>query len=74
MLTRMSSDRPLPPGATRMHARGKLSFRRRVPEVTETTAKGLPYIPPSDDPPQLSQLVPAGHASVEIEVGPVRHS
>ena len=41
MLSAMSSDQVLPPGAARMHSQGKLSFRRRVPEVTEAEAAAL---------------------------------
>lgn len=51
----------------RMHAGGKLSFRRRVPHVA---AAGLPVVEGGEDPPPFAALVPAGYASVDIEVGP----
>lgn len=66
----MSQESPLPPGTSRMHAGGKLSFRRRVPHVEERDTAGLPYVPLSDDPPLLSELLPATKSHVEIEVGP----
>ena len=70
MLCAMTQEDPLPPGAARLHAGGKLSFRRRVPRVDEEALAGLPYIPLSDHPPPLHELVPEGFESVEIEVGP----
>jgi len=70
MLTRMSQEDPLPPGASRLHAGGKLSFRRRVPHVEDQDAASLPYVPLSDDPPALRDLVPESFRHVEIEVGP----
>ena len=69
MLESMSQESPLPPGTSRLHAGGKLSFRRRVPHVEEDTT-GLPYVPLSEDPPRLSELVPTPLRRVEIEVGP----
>lgn len=53
-----------------MHSQGKLSFRRRVPQVTEADAAGLPYVGPSDDPPRLCELAPSDARALEIEVGP----
>ncbi len=50
-----------------MSVGGKLSFRRRVPEVD---AVGLPLVVGGDDPPHLDELVPDGFDDVEIEVGP----
>jgi tRNA (guanine-N7-)-methyltransferase len=54
--------------ARRMSVGGKLSFRRRVPEI-EADAD-LPLVQGGDDPPRLDELVPAGAECIEIEVGP----
>lgn len=50
-----------------MHGDGKLSFRRRVPEI-ET--KGLPLRIAGENPPDLNEIVPDGFEEIEIEVGP----
>lgn len=50
-----------------MHGDGKLSFRRRVPEVK---TEGLPLRIAGENPPDLDQLVPDGFEHIEIEVGP----
>lgn len=60
-------NEPRPAHNPRMHAGGKLSFRRRVPHVA---TEGLPYVVGGDDPPPLVELVPPGYDEVEIEVGP----
>ncbi|MBK8976765.1 MAG: hypothetical protein IPM29_12675 [Planctomycetes bacterium] len=54
--------------ARRMSVGGKLSFRRRVPEVADRD--DLPLVDGRDDPPHLAELLPAAVACVEIEVGP----
>ena len=64
---RESSGQSPPHPTPRLHAGGKLSFRRRVPHVDTA---GLPYLIGGDDPPPLSTLVPAGYRDIEIEVGP----
>ncbi len=58
---------PHPAKPSRMHGDGKLSFRRRVPEVT---AEGLPLRIAGEHPPDLNELVPEPFDHVEIEVGP----
>lgn len=50
-----------------MSVGGKLSFRRRVPEIE---AEGLPLLDCGDNPPHLDDLVPPGFDKVAIEVGP----
>lgn len=57
-------------GARRLHAGGRLSFRRRLRGPPPADVAGLPYIALGDDPPRLERLVPAGCTAVEIEVGP----
>lgn len=63
------STEPSPSKArpSRMHADGKLSFRRRVPGVDDPD---LPLVIAGENPPSLEQLVPPGLERVEIEVGP----
>lgn len=73
-------DQPVEPGsdaepqpgvvgrARRMSVGGKLSFRRRVPEID--TGADLPLIQGGDDPPLLREIVPETAEHVEIEVGP----
>ena len=51
----------------RMSVGGKLSFRRRVPEVDATD---LPLVQGGDDPPPLDELVEPGYRELEIEIGP----
>jgi tRNA (guanine-N7-)-methyltransferase len=53
--------------SSRMHADGKLSFRRRVPEVTDPD---LPLVIAGENPPDLDEIVPPEFERVEIEVGP----
>ncbi|MCA8955433.1 MAG: tRNA (guanosine(46)-N7)-methyltransferase TrmB [Planctomycetes bacterium] len=57
------------PRTSRMHADGRLSFRRRVPEVDDPD---LPLVLGGEDPPGLRELLPseALDLEVEIEVGP----
>ena len=62
-----TTDDSQPPHSNRMHGDGKLSFRRRVPEI-ET--QGLPLKIAGENPPDLSDIVPAEFEQVEIEVGP----
>lgn len=64
---RPAAPAPEPRRAQRLHAAGRLSFRRRVPEVR---AQDLPCVVGGEDPPALSDLVPEGYRRVEIEVGP----
>ena len=61
------------PRASRMHRDGKLSFRRRVPEV-EVEGEDLPLLVAGEEPPDLAELLPAGFEHVEIEVGPGKGS
>lgn len=62
---------PAPPArVARLHADGRLSFRRRVPRPALPDAPDLPLVPCSENPPRLGALVPPGFARVEIEVGP----
>lgn len=60
------------PGAahptSRMHAGGRLSFRRRVRAIEDDGS--LPYAEGGEDPPTLGELVRGRPAGVEIEVGP----
>jgi tRNA (guanine-N7-)-methyltransferase len=51
-----------------MHQGGKLSFRSRVQELDEDPGHFL--VLGGKNPPALHELVPAGYAEVEIEVGP----
>jgi tRNA (guanine-N7-)-methyltransferase len=62
-----TTDDSQPKHSNRMHGDGKLSFRRRVPEI-ET--QGLPLKIAGENPPDLIDIVPAGFEQVEIEVGP----
>jgi tRNA (guanine-N7-)-methyltransferase len=59
---------PAPPRAPRLHAGGKLSFRRRVRPVADDP--DLPCVEGGDDPPPLATLVGGAPRAVEIEVGP----
>jgi len=52
----------------RMHRGGKLSFRSRVTDGDEDAGEFL--VLGGKNPPPLSDLVPAGHPHVEIEIGP----
>jgi tRNA (guanine-N7-)-methyltransferase len=66
-------DRPARPDpvlgrAHRMSVGGKLSFRRRVPEIADRD--GLALFDGRDDPPHLDELVPRDARCVEVEVGP----
>ena len=70
MLVRMLHEPAPPARAARLHADGRLSFRRRVPRPATLDAAGLPLVECSENPPRLGALVPQGHACVEIEVGP----
>lgn len=63
----MSESGPKQAHASRMHADGKLSFRRRVPVVDDPD---LPLIIGGEHPPDLREIVPDGFEHVEIEVGP----
>jgi len=56
------------PASSRLHAGGRLSFRRRVRAVDDDGS--LPYVEGGEDPPALEQLVGGRSAQVEIEVGP----
>jgi tRNA (guanine-N7-)-methyltransferase len=56
------------PSPSRLHAGGRLSFRRRVPAVADDGS--LPYLEGGDDPPPLAALVRGAPAAVEVEVGP----
>lgn len=51
----------------RLHATGKLSFRRRVRAIREDPPG---YIEGGDDPPALEEIVPRGFTRVEVEIGP----
>jgi tRNA (guanine-N7-)-methyltransferase len=51
----------------RMHRGGKLSFRRRVERPTSDAGSFLVH--GGANPPGLRDLVPSGHARVEIEIG-----
>jgi tRNA (guanine-N7-)-methyltransferase len=53
---------------SRMHAGGRLSFRRRVHDVPDDGT--LPCVIGGEDPPGLDELVRGQPAHVEIEVGP----
>lgn len=58
---------PKPYPGSRMHSDGRLSFRRRVPEIDDPD---LPLRVAGEEPPALADLVPDGFKAVEIEVGP----
>ena len=62
-----SRSRPGSQRGSRMHAEGKLSFRRRVPKIDDPD---LPLVFGGEDPPDLDALVPCDVRHVEIEVGP----
>ena len=66
-MTRDTASAEVVGRARRMSVGGRLSFRRRVPQVD---ADGLPLVDGGDDPPLFADLVPDGYASVEVEVGP----
>ena len=57
-----------PPSTPRLHAGGKLSFRRRVKEVEDDGT--LPCVEGGENPPALEELVLGKPRHVEIEVGP----
>lgn len=52
----------------RMHQGGKLAFRSRVQDVEDDPGDRL--VLGGKNPPALHELVPAGFADVEIEIGP----
>ncbi len=52
----------------RMHRGGKLSFRGRVQDDADDPGDFL--VLGGEDPPPLADLVPAGFADVEVEIGP----
>ena len=52
----------------RMHQGGKLAFRGRVQEGGDDPGSFLVF--GGKNPPPLTELVPAGHEHVEIEIGP----
>ncbi|MEZ5967285.1 MAG: tRNA (guanosine(46)-N7)-methyltransferase TrmB [Planctomycetota bacterium] len=60
------------PGAahptSRLHAGGRLSFRRRVRDIDDDGT--LPYVEGGENPPPLAELVRGRPAHVEVEVGP----
>jgi len=62
-----TTNDPQPTQGSRMHSDGRLSFRRRVPEID---TDGLPLRIAGENPPDLDEIVPAGFDRVEIEVGP----
>ena len=51
-----------------MHQGGKLSFRSRVQDLEDDPGDRL--VQGGKNPPTLAELVPAGFADVEIEIGP----
>jgi tRNA (guanine-N7-)-methyltransferase len=53
--------------SSRLHAGGRLSFRRRV---RGPIAAAIPFVDGTENPPPWAELVPAGAARVEVEVGP----
>ncbi len=57
-----------PPSTPRLHAGGKLSFRRRVREVEDDGT--LPCVEGGENPPPLADLVVGSPRAIEIEVGP----
>ncbi|HEB54541.1 MAG TPA: hypothetical protein ENI87_14915 [bacterium] len=65
MSTSESAPKPHNP---RMHQGGKLSFRSRVQDQQDDPGDRL--VIGGEDPPTLAELVPAGFADVEIEIGP----
>lgn len=64
----MSSEPGAAHPTSRLHAGGRLSFRRRVRVVEDDGT--LPYVEGGEDPPALGELVRGEPARVEIEVGP----
>lgn len=52
---------------SRMHGGGRLSFRRRVPEVEDDGS--LPWLLGGEDPPPLRELVRGRPRHLEVEVG-----
>lgn len=64
----MTSDAGAAHPTSRLHAGGRLSFRRRVREIEDDGS--LPYLEGGENPPPLAELVRGTPTHIEIEVGP----
>lgn len=64
----MSAPDGTPAFNPRMHQGGKLSFRGRMQDGADDPGEFLVF--GGKNPPPLDELVPAGFADVEIEIGP----